>query len=657
MKPCVFDRRCLARIAFSVLVSFSAAVGAPVGPAVTYQGALKDNGAPFNGTVSMEFRLYDAQAGGMLIGTQSIPTVTCTNGLFTVQLNDANQFGSSAFNGDARWLEIWVNGIMLTPRQPLTTAPYAQYALKTPWGSLVGVPAGFADGIDNGSTLDQAYREGGPGAGRTINADAGAVEINGAGGLSVAGRIASGVAAPAARVDVSSSSEPGVQAVGNWISILGKHNVSSGTFPGVQGETDSTSNGASGVRGIVNSTTPGDLSSGVRGLNNGTGALGVGVFGSHAGSGHGVHGTTPGGIGVYGEATGSSGTNYGVWGQTASPAGYAGYFQGRGYFSGNVGIGQSDPTAPLDIYRNSFLSGPVLRTTQPGFLTQASWTLELGASNINAYGTDSSGNAIDRTLLLNDHSSGDIVMATGGGFVGIGRSNRIGAEYFGVRAPVGDNSFGGMYMETSSASGWPFYGYATNGSIRAYHYLNGATGDWNLVNGGTRLTVKSNGNVGIGTTTPTQKLEVNGTARVSVLEISGADVAEKFPASDKPSPGTVMEIDPEHPGQIRIARGAYNPRVAGVVSGANDFPAGAILGNKPGHEDATPIALSGRVYVQCDATHAAIAIGDLLTTSDLAGYAMKAADRERAYGAIIGKAMTSLERGKTGMVLVLVSLQ
>jgi hypothetical protein len=40
--------------------------------------------------------------------------------------------------------------------------------------------------------------------------------------------------------------------------------------------------------------------------------------------------------------------------------------------------------------------------------------------------------------------------------------------------------------------------------------------------------------------------------------------------------------------------------VAGVVSGANGLSAGAILGNLPGHEDAPPIALSGRVWVYCD---------------------------------------------------------
>ena len=57
------------------------------------------------------------------------------------------------------------------------------------WNELVGVPQGFADNVDNvgsgGGTLDAAYDYGGAGAGRTIYADDGYVEIAGSGGLSV----------------------------------------------------------------------------------------------------------------------------------------------------------------------------------------------------------------------------------------------------------------------------------------------------------------------------------------------------------------------------------------------------------------------------------------------------------------------------------------
>jgi len=173
----------------------------------------------------------------------------------------------------------------------------------------------------------------------------------------------------------------------------------------------------------------------------------------------------------------------------------------------------------------------------------------------------------------------------------------------------------------------------------------------------TRLIVTAAGNVGIGTTAPDQKLVVNGTAKVDVLQIVGADVAEKFPVLGEIAPGMVVEIDPDHPGHLRKARGAYNTRVVGVVSGANNLPPGAILGHLEGSENHTPIAMSGRVWVYADATQCAIEPGDLLTTADKPGYAMKARDLRQSHGAILGKAMTHLEKGKTGMVLVVVNLQ
>lgn len=152
-------------------------------------------------------------------------------------------------------------------------------------------------------------------------------------------------------------------------------------------------------------------------------------------------------------------------------------------------------------------------------------------------------------------------------------------------------------------------------------------------------------------------IAMRGTARCRVLEITGADLAEKFPVSAEVEPGMVVMIDADNAGKLCPALGAYNPRVAGVVSGANGLPAGTILGHLPGNEDAPPIALSGRVWTLCDATERSIEIGDSLTTADRPGHAMAATDRSRASGATIGKAMTALPQGQRGLVLVLVNLQ
>jgi hypothetical protein len=48
--------------------------------------------------------------------------------------------------------------------------------------------------------------------------------------------------------------------------------------------------------------------------------------------------------------------------------------------------------------------------------------------------------------------------------------------------------------------------------------------------------------------------------------------------------------------------------------------------------------------------------GSLLTTADQPGHAMAATDRDRAFGAILGKALRGLPTGH-GLIPILVSLQ
>jgi hypothetical protein len=115
-------------------------------------------------------------------------------------------------------------------------------------------------------------------------------------------------------------------------------------------------------------------------------------------------------------------------------------------------------------------------------------------------------------------------------------------------------------------------------------------------------------------------------------------------------------IDEEHPGRLKRSVSAYDARVAGIVSGANGINAGISLQQEGVLDGGQNVALSGRVYVQADASSGAIKPGDMLTTSDIPGHAMKVGDHTRAQGAVIGKAMSSLPEGR-GLVLVLVTLQ
>src|SRR5690606_36180256 len=97
-------------------------------------------------------------------------------------------------------------------------------------------------------------------------------------------------------------------------------------------------------------------------------------------------------------------------------------------------------------------------------------------------------------------------------------------------------------------------------------------------------------------------------------------------------------------------------RVAGVVSGAGNYRPGIVLDTRDGVGNRQPIALLGKVLCKADAAYGPIEIGDLLTTSPTPGHAMKADDSSRAFGAVIGKAMSSLNAG-TGLVSTLIALQ
>lgn len=110
---------------------------------------------------------------------------------------------------------------------------------------------------------------------------------------------------------------------------------------GVLGRTSSTASSVAGVRGEVTSTSPGSYSAGVRGENSGTSGLGIGVWGSHDGSGWGVLGESPAGVGVYG----------------LSASGYAGYFSGNVTVTGALakGGGSFKIDHPLDP-ENKYLS-------------------------------------------------------------------------------------------------------------------------------------------------------------------------------------------------------------------------------------------------------------------------------------------------------------
>ena len=140
------------------------------------------------------------------------------------------------------------------------------------------------------------------------------------------------------------------------------------------------------------------------------------------------------------------------------------------------------------------------------------------------------------------------------------------------------------------------------------------------------------------------------------IKFIGADCAEEFAVATTAGvdPGTVMTIDAE--GTLSPSAVAYDRCVAGVVSGAGDCKPGIVLGKQPRAQQRITLALIGKVFCKVDADYSPIRTGDLLTTSDTPGHAMRAVNPQRAFGTVIGKALRPLREGR-GLIPILVTMQ
>src|SRR5258705_704461 len=113
---------------------------------------------------------------------------------------------------------------------------------------------------------------------------------------------------------------------------------------------------------------------------------------------------------------------------------------------------------------------------------------------------------------------------------------------------------------------------------------------------------------------------------------------------------------PDQAGRLEQSKGAYDKKVAGVISGAGEYKPGIVLDKKQSQNRRLPVALVGKVYCKVDAQYSSIEVGDLLTSSPTPGHAMKARDTLKAFGAVIGKALRPLDTG-TGLIPILIALQ
>ncbi len=242
------------------LLALVVTVRAQVPNLVSYQGLLTlSSGTPASdGNYDLKFELFNVPSGGSSLWTETQTGVPLKHGTFTVNLGSVAAL-PALFNQQL-YVQVTalagpsVSGTTVFPRTMLTSSPYS-LSLHLPFAGSSSLAAS-----------SPVFAVGNSGAG---------------------------------------------------IGIEGSHDSTAGTDPGVLGQTNSTTSSAIAMEGLVTSTSPGGFSTAVRGINNGTSGLGIGVYGSQAGGGWGVYGYTPSGLGVYGYST----SGVGVYGLSYSASG------------------------------------------------------------------------------------------------------------------------------------------------------------------------------------------------------------------------------------------------------------------------------------------------------------------------------------------------
>lgn len=359
--------------------------------------------------------------------------------------------------------------------------------------------------------------------------------------------------------------------------------------------TDNTFVQGSGVGNMWGVLGVSKTGPGVRGQSDTTGVVGEGLE-------YGVHGVTRGGgQAVRGENTADGD---GVAGSSASGTGVFGEGPQNGVH-GKSGTGQA-------VYGENTADGDGVGG------------LSVGGTGVS--GVSTSGRGVYAQSESWDGVAG--ISQTGTGVFGAGRLHGVHGKSDQGRAVLGENTAGGDGVAGTSASGTGVAAVSKSGTGLYASSDSGLAGRFH------------------------GHLEVTGEIRMV-----GADCAEEFEVPQGVEAGTVMVI--EDGGALEVSSLPYDKRVAGVIAGAGRYTPGLVLdtsGESGTGGSRGAISLMGKAYCRVDATRAAIAVGDLLTTADLPGCAMRAADRDRAFGAVLGKALAPLAEG-TGLIPILVTLQ
>jgi hypothetical protein len=275
---------------------------------------------------------------------------------------------------------------------------------------------------------------------------------------------------------------------------------------------------------------------------------------------------------------------------------------------------------------------------------------------------------VNTTLYANGKAA---MTLQAGGNVGVGRTdpqNRLDVStQFSKSSTIETSPITISTNETYANNPFVFYmgliGAATNISRVAVLQ----TTNYALDNFGNIAMQPHGGNVGIGTTNPQAKLEINGNLRFTADgsvqttawtgTLCGGDYAESVKVSQDLAsigPGDALVVDPNNDDRFLKSAEPYSTAVMGVYS----TKPGVLGRHQEGAKaaDEIPMAMVGIVPAKVSAENGPIHRGDLLVTSSTPGYLMKGTDRTRMLGAVVGKALGRLDTG-TGVIEVGVTLQ
>jgi hypothetical protein len=358
------------------------------------------------------------------------------------------------------------------------------------------------------------------------------------------------------------------------------------------------------------------------------------------------------------------------------------------YNSGNVGIGTTAPIATLDVAGGSGTDRifKEIYTGQPDlsyyYLTLFMVPPANGGNAITFHGKvcANRGNDIGvsqcATVYVSEGYNNGIYFSEDTDSLGSGGPFQL------VQIPSAGSNWVALLYDTHTGAGpatWSIDGTMFNwatASAVSIASVTSTTSIHSALSYSARSTTIPVGNVGIGTTTPGATLEVNGSVKLSANSggsitfqdgtvqstaytgvTCGGDYAESVDVSGnrkKYEPGDVLVIDPDRPGNFLKSAEPYSTSVTGIYSTKPGTVGRRQTG--PKKPDEVPMAMIGIVPTKVNAENGPIRPGDLLVTSSTLGYAMKGTDRSRMLGAVIGKALGSLDKGN-GVIEVVVTLQ